>query len=141
MGRTSPYVFRVKNLGLALATAGLVLAASTPELMAADDSKTVGRVRVTTLSDTRDLHSQRVERALATRFRRVISVRPHPGEPKRFEATVYDYSVETAFELVLDAVRTGSIVRLDDSIASRWGPRLVNLVRAVGTALLRLGGQ
>jgi cobalamin transport system substrate-binding protein len=39
------------------------------------------------------------------------------------------------------AVRTGSIVRLDDSIASRWGPRLVNLVRAVGTALLRLGSQ
>jgi len=39
------------------------------------------------------------------------------------------------------AVRSGSIVRLDDSIASRWGPRLVNLVRAVGTALLRLGSQ
>ncbi len=39
------------------------------------------------------------------------------------------------------AVRTGSVVRLDDSIASRWGPRLVNLVRAVGTALLRLGRQ
>ena len=39
------------------------------------------------------------------------------------------------------AVRTGSIVRLDDSISSRWGPRLVNLVRAVGTALLRLGRQ
>ena len=39
------------------------------------------------------------------------------------------------------AVRTGSVVRLDDSIASRWGPRLVNLVRAVGTALGRLGQQ
>lgn len=39
------------------------------------------------------------------------------------------------------AVRTGSVVRLDDSIASRWGPRLVNLVRAVGTALTRLGQQ
>jgi iron complex transport system substrate-binding protein len=39
------------------------------------------------------------------------------------------------------AVRTGSVVRLDDSIASRWGPRLVNLVRAVGTALQRLGQQ
>jgi len=39
------------------------------------------------------------------------------------------------------AVRTGSVVRLDDSIASRWGPRLVNLVRAVGTALARLGQQ
>jgi iron complex transport system substrate-binding protein len=36
------------------------------------------------------------------------------------------------------AVRSGSVVRLDDSIASRWGPRLVNLVRAVGTALERL---
>ena len=39
------------------------------------------------------------------------------------------------------AVRTGSVVRLDDSIASRWGPRLVNLVRAVGAALTRLGQQ
>lgn len=41
----------------------------------------------------------------------------------------------------ISAVRTGSVVRLDDSIASRWGPRLVNLVRAVGTALDRLGQQ
>ena len=39
------------------------------------------------------------------------------------------------------AVRPGSVVRLDDSIASRWGPRLVNLVRAIGTALDRLGRQ
>jgi iron complex transport system substrate-binding protein len=39
----------------------------------------------------------------------------------------------------LKAIRTGSVVRIDDSIASRWGPRLVNLVRAVGTALGRLG--
>jgi iron complex transport system substrate-binding protein len=36
------------------------------------------------------------------------------------------------------AVRTGSILRIDDSIASRWGPRLVNFVRAVGAALRRL---
>ena len=39
------------------------------------------------------------------------------------------------------AVRSGSVVRLDDSIASRWGPRLVNLVRAIGTAVTRLGQQ
>jgi iron complex transport system substrate-binding protein len=38
----------------------------------------------------------------------------------------------------IDAVRTGSIVRIDDSIASRWGPRVVNFVRAVATALARL---
>lgn len=107
MGRTSAYVFWVKKLGFALGTAGLVLAAF------ADDGKTVGRVRVTTLHDGRDVARQRVESALATRFaraagkrfvdRRVISVRPRPDEPQRFDATIYDYTVETAFDLVLDA--------------------------------------
>jgi iron complex transport system substrate-binding protein len=38
----------------------------------------------------------------------------------------------------IKAVRSGSIVRVDDSIASRWGPRLVNFFRAVSTALARL---
>ncbi len=38
----------------------------------------------------------------------------------------------------ISAVRTGSIVRLDDAIASRWGPRLVNLYRAMASALARL---
>jgi cobalamin transport system substrate-binding protein len=33
------------------------------------------------------------------------------------------------------AVRTGTIVRIDDSIASRWGPRIVNFVRAIAGAL------
>jgi iron complex transport system substrate-binding protein len=36
------------------------------------------------------------------------------------------------------AVQTGSIVRIDDSIASRWGPRLVNFFRAMSSALARL---
>ena len=39
------------------------------------------------------------------------------------------------------ALRTGSVVRIDDAIASRWGPRLVDFVRAVGTALIRLGSS
>jgi iron complex transport system substrate-binding protein len=38
----------------------------------------------------------------------------------------------------ISAVRTGSIVRIHDSIASRWGPRLVNLYRAMASALARL---
>ena len=38
----------------------------------------------------------------------------------------------------ISAVRTGSIVRIDDSIASRWGPRLVNSFRAMSSALARL---
>jgi iron complex transport system substrate-binding protein len=36
------------------------------------------------------------------------------------------------------AVRTGTIVRVDDSIASRWGPRIVDFVRAVAAALAHL---
>lgn len=38
----------------------------------------------------------------------------------------------------IKAVRNRSILRIDDSIASRWGPRLVNFVRAVGAALARV---
>jgi cobalamin transport system substrate-binding protein len=36
------------------------------------------------------------------------------------------------------AVRTGTIVRIDDSVASRWGPRIVDFVRAVAAALVHL---
>jgi cobalamin transport system substrate-binding protein len=38
----------------------------------------------------------------------------------------------------VSAVRTGTIVRVDDSIASRWGPRVVNFVRAIAAALAHL---
>jgi cobalamin transport system substrate-binding protein len=38
----------------------------------------------------------------------------------------------------INAVRTGSIVRIHDSIASRWGPRLVDFFRAMSAALARL---
>jgi iron complex transport system substrate-binding protein len=35
----------------------------------------------------------------------------------------------------LTAVKTGSIISLDDDVASRWGPRLVELVRTVAEAV------
>jgi iron complex transport system substrate-binding protein len=38
----------------------------------------------------------------------------------------------------ISAVRSGSVVRIHDSIASRWGPRLVNFFRALSLALARL---
>jgi iron complex transport system substrate-binding protein len=38
----------------------------------------------------------------------------------------------------ISAVRTGSIVSIHDSIASRWGPRLVSFFRALSAALARL---
>jgi len=38
----------------------------------------------------------------------------------------------------ISAVRTGSIVRIHDSIASRWGPRLISFFRAMSSALARL---
>jgi iron complex transport system substrate-binding protein len=36
------------------------------------------------------------------------------------------------------AVKSGSIVRIDDSVASRWGPRLVDFFRALSSAVNRL---
>ncbi len=35
----------------------------------------------------------------------------------------------------LTAVREGRVVQLDDDVASRWGPRLVELVEAIAAAL------
>jgi iron complex transport system substrate-binding protein len=37
------------------------------------------------------------------------------------------------------AVRTGRVVGVDDSIASRWGPRIVDFVRVIGNVLKRKG--
>jgi iron complex transport system substrate-binding protein len=41
----------------------------------------------------------------------------------------------------LTAVRDGGVVPLDDDIASRWGPRLVDLVKAVGAAVQKASPQ
>ncbi len=38
----------------------------------------------------------------------------------------------------VNAVKSGSILRIDDSLASRWGPRLVDFFRGVATAIARL---
>jgi len=38
----------------------------------------------------------------------------------------------------ISALRSGSVVRIHDSIASRWGPRLVDFFRAMASALARL---
>jgi len=38
----------------------------------------------------------------------------------------------------ITAVRTGRIVMLDDDIASRWGPRVVDLVRAIAEAVAKV---
>ena len=40
----------------------------------------------------------------------------------------------------MTAVRNRAIVVIDDSVASRWGPRIVDLARAVGSALRTVGG-
>lgn len=39
----------------------------------------------------------------------------------------------------LTAVRNNSVIGVDDSIASRWGPRIVHFVRAIGRALNKIG--
>jgi iron complex transport system substrate-binding protein len=37
----------------------------------------------------------------------------------------------------LGAIRTRAVVAIDDSVASRWGPRIVNFVNAVAKVLRR----
>ncbi|QWF83184.1 ABC transporter substrate-binding protein [Amycolatopsis sp. CA-230715] len=39
----------------------------------------------------------------------------------------------------LSAVKSGNVVALDDDIASRWGPRVTDLVRAVAAAVAKAG--
>jgi iron complex transport system substrate-binding protein len=39
----------------------------------------------------------------------------------------------------ISAVRNGAVVAVDDSVASRWGPRIVKFVQAVATVLRRRG--
>jgi iron complex transport system substrate-binding protein len=39
------------------------------------------------------------------------------------------------------AVKDGHVVALNDDVASRWGPRIVDLLRTVATALAKHGGQ
>jgi iron complex transport system substrate-binding protein len=36
------------------------------------------------------------------------------------------------------AVKTGQVIALDDDVASRWGPRVVDLVRAIATAVAKV---
>jgi iron complex transport system substrate-binding protein len=41
----------------------------------------------------------------------------------------------------LAAVRSGNVVALNDDIASRWGPRIVDLVRTVAAAVTKAAGR
>ncbi len=41
----------------------------------------------------------------------------------------------------LSAVKSGRVIPLNDDIASRWGPRIVDLLRTVAAALAQHGGQ
>ena len=38
----------------------------------------------------------------------------------------------------IDAVKNGNVVELDDDVASRWGPRVVDLVESFATAVAKL---
>src|SRR5262245_25111956 len=86
-----------------------VYAAPTPET-----TKIVGRVRVTEIRDTQAdtakaaLDARYAAAASGKRFadRRVLSIRPRLDGSARVDATIYDYTVERAFELVLDAKGT-----------------------------------
>jgi subtilisin-like proprotein convertase family protein len=101
----------MKKTILALAVAGLMATVTYQHAQAAvGNAKTVGRVRVTTLHASpseavRAALSARLAPAAGKRFvdRRLISVRPRPDDDKHFDATIYDYTVEKGFDLVVDS--------------------------------------
>ena len=41
----------------------------------------------------------------------------------------------------LTAVKNGNVVALDDDLASRWGPRIVDLARSIADAVTKAGEQ
>jgi len=41
----------------------------------------------------------------------------------------------------IDAVRNGTVIAVDDDIASRWGPRLVDFIETVSAALAKVPAQ
>ena len=97
---------RIALIAITTTLAGsLVHAAAQPQA-----TRVVGRVRVTEIPDpigetVRSALRARYPKAAGKRFAdlRVVSVRPRPNDPSRFDATLYDYTVEGAFELTLDA--------------------------------------
>jgi len=105
--RTRSVVFGL-GIGLFIALLGAT------RLDAAGQIQVSGRVRVTPVRAPETAAVEAVTQALEARFapppgqrfpdRRVISVRPRPEDPTRFDATIYDASVEHAFELTLDAL-------------------------------------
>ena len=40
----------------------------------------------------------------------------------------------------IEAVERGNVIPLDDDVASRWGPRIVEYLRRIGAAVARAGG-
>jgi subtilisin-like proprotein convertase family protein len=79
----------------------------------AEEGKTVGRVKVTVAREGATATWDGVSAALEDRFqpgkssrfanKRVVSLRPSETSPTQYEATVYDYEKQRAFELVVDA--------------------------------------
>lgn len=108
------YIFGMHNTRFVRFAAGVVFAVSISlSSFAANDAKPVGRVSVTTVRSAAALAAQTVSQTLEARYApaagkrfpdtRIISVRPRENDPARFDATIYDATVEKAFDLVLDA--------------------------------------
>lgn len=60
------------------------------------------------------------------------------GDTKCCAVTAVSAAERAGWE-TLTAVQTGRIVELDDDVASRWGPRVVDLLRVIADALVGTG--
>jgi iron complex transport system substrate-binding protein len=84
---------------------------------------------------------RRVEGRLPAAVRRGADRgRPGPDLPGRQQVlpAVAGHGEGPAGFVGVTAVKTGQVIALDDDVASRWGPRVVDLVRAIATAVAKV---
>ncbi len=69
----------------------------------------------------------------------IVSLNPQMiflADTKCCEQTAETVAARAGWD-VIDAVKNGNVVELDDDIASRWGPRVVDLVKVVAEAVTK----
>lgn len=104
---------RAHGAGFAFLLALIVTGGVPSPSLGADSPAEVGRVKITPVSGPGSAAYDSVRAVLQDRLsakpgeafpvRRIISIRPRMDDVTLFDATIYDYTVEKAFELVLDA--------------------------------------
>jgi subtilisin-like proprotein convertase family protein len=97
---------RAACIALALVAAVSGVAAGSKGFTSAAGPDVVGRVRVRAVPNPAAARVEAIRRALETPDHRVLSVTVREDDPARFDAVIWDTTVEKAFQLVVDGNAT-----------------------------------